>query len=253
MNLRSLFSLAIPLTLGVACLDLSKDDEDDEDGGSNDSDGDGLSDGDEADLGTDPDDEDSDGDGLSDGDEVDAGTSPTNPYSMTYEYGGYNVGNCDAPPEGTGPTGPNNDYYDTFQEGDIADNFTLVDQYGQDVHLYSFCGQQIMIAFGASWCGPCQQLAAEVQDLQDEYGPNGFQAIEILIENQSSQPPDQDDLLDWEADGNMTTIPVLADGAYEVWPYYELDWGIPSVVHIGPDMTVLSVDEYEYDPGVFME
>ena len=47
--------------------------------------------------------------------------------------------------------------------------------------------------------------------------------------------------------------PVLDDGEYAVWPYYELDWGIPSVVHIGPDMTVLSVDEYEYDPGVFME
>jgi len=41
-----------------------------------DTDGDGLSDDEEAELGTDPDEEDSDGDGLSDGDEVDAGTDP---------------------------------------------------------------------------------------------------------------------------------------------------------------------------------
>ena len=44
-----------------------------------DSDGDGLTDGEETDLGTDPDDPDSDGDGVEDGDEVAAGTDPTEP------------------------------------------------------------------------------------------------------------------------------------------------------------------------------
>jgi hypothetical protein len=44
--------------------------------GGEDSDGDGLSDEEEAELGTDPDDPDTDGDGVSDGDEVDAGTDP---------------------------------------------------------------------------------------------------------------------------------------------------------------------------------
>jgi hypothetical protein len=44
-----------------------------------DSDGDGLSDGEEADLGTDPDDRDTDDDGVEDGDEVTAGTDPTEP------------------------------------------------------------------------------------------------------------------------------------------------------------------------------
>ncbi len=44
-----------------------------------DSDGDGLSDGEEADLGTDPDNPDTDGDGTGDGDEVTNGTDPTEP------------------------------------------------------------------------------------------------------------------------------------------------------------------------------
>jgi hypothetical protein len=44
-----------------------------------DSDGDGLSDGEEAELGTDPDNPDSDGDGVLDGNEVTVGTDPTTP------------------------------------------------------------------------------------------------------------------------------------------------------------------------------
>ena len=148
---------------------------------------------------------------------------------------------------------PYNDYANTWTEGDVAANFTLEDQHGEMVDLYSFCGHNVMIAFGASWCGPCQQLAAEVQDLQDEYSADGFQAIEILIQDQGSNPPDTADLQDWASDFDLETVPVLDDGEYAVWPYYELDWGIPTVVHIGPDMTVLSVDEYIYDPGTFID
>lgn len=253
MRLHLLLAFAAPLTL-TACLDLGKgDDDDDDDGGSGDSDGDGLSDSEEEDLGTDPDDEDSDGDGISDGDEVDAGTSPSNPYSMVYAEGGYNVGSCDELPDATEPTGGNNGYGETWAAGDVASNFTLVDQYGQDVHLYSFCGQNVMLVFSAEWCGPCQQLAATLQAEQDHYGPDGFQAIEILIEDNGGNAPDQETLQRWASDYDLLTIPVLADGGYEVWPYYELDWGIPTVVHIGPDMTVLSVDDYVYDPGEFIE
>lgn len=251
MRLRAAFFLLVPLTLS-SCFPFGKGDDDDDDDASVDSDGDGLTDQEEAELGTDPNDVDTDGDGQEDGAEVEAGTSPTNPYSLTYEYGDYNVGNCTELPEASDPSGPNNDYANTWANGDVAANFTLVDQYGQDVSLYSFCGQHIMIAFGAAWCGPCKDLADEVQAVQDEYGPEGFQAIEILIEDAGGNPPDQQDLVDWYNDHGMVNIPVLNDGAYEVWPYYELDWGIPTVVHIGPDMTILSVDEYIYDPGQFM-
>ena len=47
-------------------------------GGDPDTDGDGLTDSEEAALGTDPNNPDSDGDGINDGDEVAAGTDPTN-------------------------------------------------------------------------------------------------------------------------------------------------------------------------------
>lgn len=215
MRRRTLFALALPLTL-VACLDLGKDRDDDDD-------------------------------------DDDGGDEATNPYADAYEEGGYNIGNCTEFPTATEPSGENNGYANTWAVGDVVEDFALMDQYGQEVHLYAFCGQNIMLAFGASWCGPCQEVAATVQAHQDEYGPEGFQAIEILIQNVNSQPPTQDDLVDWATSYGLETVPVLDDGAQAVWPYYELDWGIPTLVHIGPDMTVLSVDDYIYDPGVFIE
>ncbi|MGC9399594.1 MAG: CARDB domain-containing protein [Anaerolineae bacterium] len=54
-------------------------DPDDEDGPLGDPDGDGLTNEEEADWGTDPNNPDTDGDGISDGDEVDQGTDPTDP------------------------------------------------------------------------------------------------------------------------------------------------------------------------------
>ncbi len=213
-----------------------------------DSDGDGLSDDQELSLGTDPNDTDSDGDGQDDGVEVSNGTSPTNPYSFLYEHGDYNVGDCAEPPTASSPSGANNGYSATWAVGDTPSNFTLQDQYGQQVHLYSFCGQHVMIAFGAVWCGPCQSLAATVQAEQDEYGPMGFQAIEVLIEDQGGNAPDQADLQSWASSFGLTTVPVLSDASQTAWPAFETDWGIPTVVHIGPDMKVLEVDGYNYTP-----
>ena len=67
--------------------------------GSVDSDEDGLSDAEESELGTDPNNADSDGDGLSDGVEVELGTSPT---SADTDGDGYTDGEEQA--EGTSPT-----------------------------------------------------------------------------------------------------------------------------------------------------
>ena len=118
-----------------------------------DTDGDGLDDGAEVDAGTDPLAADSDDDGYLDGEEVEAGTNPLYYYSHPYT-GGYHVGNCTEDPVPTGPTGTGT--YDSYtwsyyQEGDVAENFTLVDQYGEEVDLWSFCGNNVMIVFGAFW------------------------------------------------------------------------------------------------------
>jgi hypothetical protein len=98
-------------------------------------------------------------------------------------------------------------------------------------------------------------VAREAQDIQDTYGSQGFQAIEAVLEDNGGSIPDISDLQTWESMGNMETIPVLqvpeSDQTYvdDLYYTYETDLGIPTTVHLGPDMSVLNIDEYVTDPG----
>ncbi len=127
-----------------------------------DGDGDGLTDAEEAALGTDPNDPDSDDDGFDDGSEILGGTNPLYAHSHPYA-GGYNVGYCEIPPEPTGPSGtvsgmfePDDtpaEYFEwsVYEVGDVVDNFEWRDQHGEQVSLYSFCGHYVMMMFGTFW------------------------------------------------------------------------------------------------------
>lgn len=105
-----------------------------------DSDGDGVSDADEWEAGSDPDDDDSDGDEWTDGEEFDVGTDPTDPDDHPYT-GGYPIdGACRDAVEATGN-----------EEGQVTDDFALVDQFGEDVHLHDFCGKAVLLISSAFW------------------------------------------------------------------------------------------------------
>jgi hypothetical protein len=66
--------------------------------GETDTDSDGLTDHEEAALGTDPTEADTDGDGVDDGAEVSDGTDPLNGFSYAFANGGYPVGDCQVTP-----------------------------------------------------------------------------------------------------------------------------------------------------------
>ena len=104
-----------------------------------DSDEDGLTDADEVGYGTDPDNADSDNDGFTDGDEIAQGADPLSGDDHPYT-GGYGSDVCRDDIEGTGDA-----------EGDIANDFELMDQYGEAVRFYDFCGRAVLLVSGAFW------------------------------------------------------------------------------------------------------
>ncbi len=83
--------------------------------------------------------------------------------------------------------------------------------------------------------------------------------MQLMIQDNNGDIPEVDELMDWAEAYDMTTVPVLqVPSGYQRYPTglyftFEKDFGIPSTAHIGPDGTVLSVDEYITDPGQFIE
>lgn len=204
---------------------------------------------------------DDDGDGFTNFEEEAAGTNPNYEYSRPYE-GDYNVGFCDSPPVATGPRGTGEyvdpstgDVYNwpALVEGDVPDNFTLQDQHGEMVDLYSFCGKHVMLVTSAGWCGPCKGLAAEVQAIQDEHREAGLQIIEVITQDSGGNPPGIDFLEYWASTYEFADVPVL--GAPEPTSYdhptfwFDLDAGIPSVYHLNANLEVVSADQMVHDPS----
>ena len=202
---------------------------------------------------------DDDGDGFTNAEEAAAGTNPNYAYSHPYT-GGYNVGFCDTPPVPTGPTGQGqNDSgvtWAAYQAGDVVENWTMTDQYGEEVDLYSFCGKTVMVAFSAGWCGPCRSFAEEMQPLQDAYRDQDVQLIEVITGDNSNELPSIDFLMGWDDQYNFSDIPVLLPPRATSWSAVTMQWEtdmyIPTTYVIGPDGTVLSADEGAHDPGSFL-
>ena len=204
-------------------------------------------------------DSDEDDDGYTLEEEEAAGTNPDYGYSHPYE-GGYNVGFCDTPPVPTGPTGlasisQSGETYEwpSLAMGDVPYNFSLPDQFGEEVDLYSFCGQHVMVVISAGWCGPCRGFATEVQNIQEEYEDKGFQIIEIITQDDYGNPPDQAFLQNWASDYGFDGVPVL--GAPQPTSYdhptfwFDADGYIPSVYHLNEKLEVVSADESVHDPS----
>ncbi|MSQ03209.1 MAG: redoxin domain-containing protein [Myxococcales bacterium] len=251
-----LFGCPAPVDEGM-----SPDDDDVAIDPAGDEDGDGLTNGEEVELGTEYDEADSDGDGFDDGVEVEAGTNPNFEWSHTFEKGDYIVGDCPVIPDeaNAGPTGTGSTGDDAYQEGDIAANFDVggTDMHGQETTLYSFCGNYVLITMSAEWCGPCQAMAATLAEEQETVRkkvPN-FTMFESLTQDNYGEVPAESVLKRWSKSYDLEGIPVVApeDNTTDDVTYWLIpDGGIPAGTLLAPDMTVIwsGVDHPgEYNPS----
>ncbi|MEZ4240468.1 MAG: thioredoxin family protein [Myxococcota bacterium] len=210
-----------------------------------DSDGDGLSDDDEAALGTDPADEDSDDDGYLDGDEVTEGSDPLDPDSVIYQGGWPYNGDRAAIPDPGWSGHPN--------VGTQFPDLVGIDQFGDTVHLYDFFapGTQVVLDFSAEWCVPCQQLAGYL-DHENELFPyptirDAVEAgdvvwITVLTENNAGNPPTAATAAAWYAAHPNPRVPVLAaSGVGAVVSFLGLSY-YPTSAWLDGDLTVTAFD-----------
>jgi peroxiredoxin len=221
----------------------------------NDSDGDGLTDDQELELGTDPDDADTDGDGVSDWDEVVAGTDPLVNLE-TSDTDGDGISDAQEAELGTDPTlaDTDGDSFDDFDEveagsdpldpfswdydsgvypdysanlptigttgwaiGDVVPDADVLDQHGNTLSLHQFYGSGVMLVFNAGWCGPCRSSAAIAQERWETFRSQGLMTMHIQIEGDAfDDPTTATDLTDWAAEYGIT-FPVVSDATTDIY------------------------------------
>ncbi len=253
--------LASPLFM-LGCLDAFK---------SPDTDGDGLTDAEEEELGTDPEEEDTDGDGLDDGEEENLGTDPT---EIDSDGDGYPDGaEVDA---GSDPTDQNDGIYiggwpyqpdkDSFENSGDEQllRAELLDQFGDMVDMYDFAGQgkYVAVDISAMWCGPCNQFADIIASNGEGLGTipqkihdGEFYWITVLGENNSGRIPSEEDLYGWYEDYPDDNVPVVADTEARDFATTYVTSGWPTIVVFDENMNYVAgpTNADHYDALNFLE
>ena len=106
-------------------------------------------------------------------------------------------------------------------------NFSFMDQHGNHRSLSEFDGSYVLLDFSAMWCAPCRSAAAGVDSFQSKYSQYNFHYITVLIEDNTGATLEQDDLVSWATDYNITQL-ILAGNRSLLQssggPYYLQSW-----------------------------
>jgi cytochrome c biogenesis protein CcmG, thiol:disulfide interchange protein DsbE len=67
--------------------------------------------------------------------------------------------------------------------GNLAPDFTVTDLDGRKLTLSDFRGKVVLLNFWATWCAPCRSEIPHFVEMQNKYGPQGFQVIGISMDD----------------------------------------------------------------------
>ncbi len=150
-------------------------------------------------------------------------------------------GLCDGPPEGFEGEG--------LSVGEVAPDFRLLDQHGAEVSLWQFHGCPVVLDFSTMWCAPCAELAEDAQALADDYEDIGLVYLTVMPQDTGSEPPDQDELMDWSEDFELAE-PILSDDEGYTYQLVTGGRGFPAVLLIDQDSVVVEDVTVVTDEGI---
>ena len=117
-------------------------------------------------------------------------------------------------------------------------DFTIKnDSISQSLSDFVGKGKPVLVDFWASWCGPCIRETAVIKDLLKEYGPQGLEVLGVAVwdDPANTRRAIAQHQLPWSQIINAQTVPTDLYGIS----------GIPTILIIGPDGTILSRDKQD--------
>jgi peroxiredoxin len=67
--------------------------------------------------------------------------------------------------------------------GNVAPEFTVTDLDGRKLSLSDYKGKVVLLDFWATWCTPCREEIPHFVEMQNKYGPQGFQVIGVSMDD----------------------------------------------------------------------
>ncbi len=139
--------------------------------------------------------------------------------------------------------GPESDFADEptgYDEGERFPDARLADQNGDIVSMWQFTGCVAIVDLSTGWCGPCQQLARQVDDLYAAHGAEGLHVRDTAVAGRGRRNRRQLEDVEWASDFGVTTTPILADPSPGRPVVLGRDHApaFPRILSIGRDMRV---------------
>jgi peroxiredoxin len=124
---------------------------------------------------------------------------------------------------------------------DVAPDFTLKSNHGDNLRLSEHRGDVILLNFWASWCGPCRQEMPLLNSLNERYSKLGFNVIGVNVDKDSA-------LADKILKDIPVGFPVLYDNLSMVSSTYAVK-SMPTTVIIDRDGNMRYIHN-GYKPGL---
>jgi len=112
-------------------------------------------------------------------------------------------------------------------------DFTLTDQYGEEHTLSDYKGKTVFLNFWATWCGPCRSEMPDIQQVYEEYEPEGDVVILGVASPNANGEGSEEEVADF-LEENGYTYPVLMDEGGFVQTEYQIS-AIPTTYMIDKD------------------